>query len=106
MIGHFRSFRHRIYGIRMEGKTDVSYYLIVSASLTQAQKSSRALERAGIPAGVSRLPRKLSAEGCGFGVKIPESALPSAIKALDGAGISHNRVFLLTENGGVREVPL
>ncbi len=90
----------------MEGTTDVSYYLIVSRSLTQAQKIARTLERAGIPAGVSRLPRKLSAEGCGFGVKISESAFEDASGALTGAGINNIRVFLFAEDGGSREVPL
>lgn len=84
----------------------MSYYLIVSKSLTQAQRIARALERAGIAAEVSRSPRKISENGCGFGVKIQEQALAASLRALGSAGIGHNRIFLLTPDGGSREVQL
>jgi len=90
----------------MEGKTDVSYYLIVGKSLTQAQKIARTLERAGIPASVSRLPRKLAGEGCGFCVKIRESAFAEAMRVLGGSGMTPDRAFFMTADGGSREVPL
>ncbi|MBQ4369679.1 MAG: DUF3343 domain-containing protein, partial [Oscillospiraceae bacterium] len=64
----------------------MSYYLIVGKSLTQAQKIARTLERAGIPAGISRLPRKLSGEGCGYCVKISEGTFTEALRVLKSSG--------------------
>lgn len=48
------------------------YYLIVCRSLTYAQRTASALERAGITAHILRSPKMISGEGCshsrqGFG---------------------------------------
>ena len=40
------------------------YYLIVCRSLTYAQRTASALERAGITAHILRSPKMISGEGC------------------------------------------
>lgn len=40
------------------------YYLIVCRSLTYAQRTASALERAGITAHILRSPKMVSGEGC------------------------------------------
>lgn len=50
------------------------YYLIVCRSLTYAQRTASALERAGITAHILRSPKMISGEGCshsrqGFGTQ-------------------------------------
>lgn len=40
------------------------YYLIVCRSLTYAQRTAAALERAGITAHILRSPKSIAGEGC------------------------------------------
>ena len=81
-------------------------YLIVSRSLTSAQKTARALERAGITSIISRLPRGISAEGCGYCVKISEKRLADALVVLEREGISKGKIFVLRGDGKSSEVML
>ena len=46
------------------------YYLIVCRSLTYAQRTAAALERAGISARILRSPKSIAGEGCSHSVKI------------------------------------
>ena len=51
------------------------YYLIVCRSLTYAQRTASALERAGITAHILRSPKMISGEGCSHSVKVSERNL-------------------------------
>ena len=48
------------------------YYLIVCRSLTYAQRTASALERAGITAHILRSPKMISGKGCSHSVKVSE----------------------------------
>ena len=48
------------------------YYLIVCRSLTYAQRTAAALERAGISAYIMRSPKSIAGEGCSHSVKIAQ----------------------------------
>jgi len=76
-------------------------YMIVNRSLTHAQKTARVLARAGITALISRLPRNLSAHGCGYGVKISEKQLSDALVVLEHSGISKDSIsiYVLYDDG-------
>ena len=80
------------------------HYLIMSRSLTYAQRTVRVLERAGISASVTKAPPGAVSTGCGYGVKISERRLSDALKALKSGGFGPTKVFLETENGAFREV--
>lgn len=82
------------------------YYIIVCRSLTYAQRTERVLERVGITATLMRLPRSLSQEGCGYGVKIAERNLPRALQTLNQNELSPRKVFLAGGEGGYQEVAL
>lgn len=79
-------------------------YLIVSRSITHAQKTARVLERVGITAIVSRLPRQLSQDGCGYCVRISEKRLSDALVAMQHAGISKEKIYVLYDDGSSSEV--
>ncbi len=79
-------------------------YLIVSRSLTHAQRTARALERAGITSIISRPPKFMSEEGCGYCVKISEKRLYDALVALGNAGIDREKIFILYDDGTSSEV--
>lgn len=80
-------------------------YLIVCNSLTKAQRTERALARAGIPSRVGRAPKEAETAGCSYAVQIGERHLSSALVTLAKADLTPRRVFLQTGDG-YREVEL
>ena len=64
------------------------YYLIVCRSLTYAQRTAAALERAGISAYIMRSPKSIAGEGCSHSVKIAQRHLTQALQILNRAGLS------------------
>ena len=82
------------------------YYLIVCRSLTYAQRTASALERAGITAHILRSPRSISREGCSHSVKVAERNLADALTLLARAGLSPKRVFVMSSDGSYKEVLL
>jgi len=62
------------------------YYLIVCRSLTYAQRTASALERAGITAHILRSPKMISGEGCSHSVKVSERNLAPALLILGRVG--------------------
>lgn len=80
------------------------YCLIMCRSLTNAQRSSQVLERAGITATVLKAPQSISGEGCAYCVKLYESRLERALELLEAASIRPGKTYLLAEDGVLREV--
>ena len=82
------------------------YYLIVCRSLTFAQRTAAALERAGISAHILRSPKAISREGCSHSVKVSQKNLSRALIALNRAGVSPDQVYITSGDGSYREVEL
>ena len=80
------------------------YYLIICRSLTYAQRTEKALSRAGIPGYILRSPKVITGEGCSHSVRIAEKHLAPALVALARAGLSPKRVFIVQADGAYREV--
>jgi len=74
-------------------------------SLTYAQRASRALERIGISAIVTKAPKSVTGQGCNYCVKISEKNLVRALATLKDAKLGPTRVFLVAHGGSVSEVP-
>ncbi len=79
-------------------------YLIICRSLTQAQRSAKALERAGITAVVIKTPRDIATDGCGYCVKVSEKRLSHALTVLKDAGLGVNKVYVQSGDGYSSEV--
>ncbi len=90
----------------VRGVRAMVYYLIICRSLTYAQRTAKVLERVGITAHIMRTPRSIAGEGCSHGVKIAQRRLPDALVALNRAGLSPSRVFILAADGTYQEVRL
>ena len=86
------------------GKRDVIYYLILCRSLTYAQRTARALERAGISGHIMRAPKVISREGCGYCVRISERRLSDALRVLQREGMAPKQVYLQDADGAYSEV--
>lgn len=82
------------------------YYLIICRSLTYAQRTAAALERAGIAARILRAPKSISGAGCSHGVRVAEHSLSRALIVLNRVGLTPNRVYIASAEGGYREVGL
>ena len=82
------------------------YYLIVCSSLTYAQRTAAALERAGITAYILRSPRIIAGEGCSHSVKVSERNLARALLVLERVGLSPRRIYIISGDGGYKEVLL
>ena len=82
------------------------YYLIVCRSLTYAQRTAAALERAGITAHILRSPTSIAGEGCSHSVKLSQRRLADALRALHRVGLEPKRIFITTGDGSYREVEL
>lgn len=82
------------------------YYLIVCRSLTYAQRTAVALERAAITAHVMRSPKSIAGEGCSHSVKISQRNLAEALVVLKRVGLSPSRVYINESDGSYKEVEL
>lgn len=82
----------------------MAYYLIMSKSLTYAQKTAKVLERAGVTAIIMRPPRGLSKDGCTYSVKISEHNLSQALAVMNTAGLTYSHVFIVRPDGTSGEV--
>ena len=82
------------------------YYLIVCRSLTYAQRTAGALERAGISARILRSPKSIAGEGCSHSVKISQRNLPRALQILRQADLTPKRIFITAGDGSYQEVEL
>ena len=78
------------------------YYLIVCRSLTYAQRTASALERAGITAHIMRS----AGEGCSHSVKVSQRNLPDALRILHRTELDPRRVYITAGDGSYKEVQL
>ena len=79
------------------------HYIIMSRSLTYAQRASKLLERSGITATVKRAPQSLSGNGCGYCVGVSYKHGRKAVEVLDEAGLSHGKTYMEEAYGTLRE---
>ncbi|MCD8385204.1 MAG: DUF3343 domain-containing protein [Clostridiales bacterium] len=82
------------------------YYLIVCRSLTYAQRTAAALERAGIAARILRSPKAIASTGCSHSVKISQRNLAQALVVLNRVELSPKQIFITEADGSYREVQL
>lgn len=82
------------------------YYLLLSRSITHAQRMSRALERAGITARFFRPPMGLTDRGCSYAVRIGGDSLPAALERLRAENLPPMRVFYAGSDGAFREITI
>lgn len=82
------------------------YYLLICRSLTYAQRTAKALERAGITAIVTKVPQIIASDGCGYCVKVPAKHVSNALVALKDAELYPIKIFVLYADGNYGEVTM
>ncbi len=82
------------------------YYLLLSRSITHAQRMSGVLEAAGITARFFRPPIGLTDRSCGYAVRVNAPYLPAALERLRAAGMWPSKVFYQDGTGAFSEVSI
>ena len=75
-------------------------------TLTYAQRTASALERAGITAHIMRSPKSIAGEGCSHSVKVSQRNLPDALRILHRTELDPRRVYITAGDGSYKEVQL
>ena len=78
--------------------------LLLYRSLTYTQKAVEALNAAGIPGVIARVPRSLSVEGCSHGVRLAQRDLLRALEQLKKRNMEPMKIFVTTGDGNFEEV--
>ena len=81
------------------------YYLLLSRSITHAQRMSRILERAGITARFFRPPMGLTDRSCGYAVRVSADRLSAALEQLREGGLWPSKIFYF-DGGAYSEVTI
>lgn len=83
----------------------MEHYLILARSVTYAQRTQKALAKAGIRTQIFRAPRDLTDLGCAYAVRISPYDLAPAMAVLRKEKLPPLRVFFY-QQGGYQEVAL
>ncbi len=73
-------------------------------SLTYAQRASRALERSGITAIITKAPKSVTGQGCNYCIRVSEKNLVNALSVLKDIGLDPTRIFVVARDGSLSEV--
>lgn len=82
------------------------YYLLLSRSITHAQRINSSLEAVGIHSSFFRPPIGLTDKGCSYAVKVAEKEFRSALVRLKKTDLMPVRVFYTLGDGTYREIRL
>ena len=77
--------------------------LITFRSVTPAQRAESMLRREGIGCTLSRTPRVLAEQGCGYSIRLHSAQLPEAVEILRQKGIAYRKTYRMRE-GNPEEV--
>ena len=80
------------------------YYLLLSRSITHAQRMNAVLERIGIHNSVFRPPVGLTEKGCSYALRVAAPHFPTAMEHLQALQLMPVRVFYAAGDGAFREI--
>jgi len=73
----------------------VEQYLMITRSLTYAQRMEKTLSRAGIRTRIFRAPKELTDRGCAYAVQVSHANLNTVLTMLNGAGLGPLKIYLI-----------
>ena len=85
---------------------ELPYYLLLSRSITHAQRMQIVLGKKGISCRILRPPVGLTDKGCSYAIRVAEKNYSEALYFLREENILPMRIFLVAEDGAFREVYL
>ena len=84
----------------------MEWYYVTFRSITPAQRGERLLKQKGIDVSLMRAVRQISAEGCGYSLRIRPKDGGRVLEIFRGGGIPFRKVFHQDDAGGIRELEL
>ena len=84
----------------------MKYCLITFRSVTPAQRGERVLNRAGVRCTLSRTPKWMEQQGCGYSLRVTVAEAPEAARLLREERVDFRKIYLLHENGRGEELQL
>jgi len=84
----------------------MKYCLITFRSVTPAQRGERVLKRAGIHVTLSRTPKWMEQQGCGYSLRVQPHAAANCAQLLREEKVDFRKIYLLRENGKGEELLL
>ena len=84
----------------------MKYCLITFRSVTPAQRGEGVLKRAGIKCTLTRTPKWMEQQGCGYSLRIPIAAAADCARVLREEKVDFRKIYLLRENGKGEEMLL
>ncbi len=81
-------------------------YLITFRSITFAQRGERLLAGYGMRLYLSRTPKNLSRQGCGYCVHLFTDDIASAVQSLKASDVPMRKVYRKTNTGRLEELYL
>ena len=82
----------------------MKYCLITFRSVTPAQRGESILRRAGIDCALSRTPRQMEEQGCGYSLRLRPVDGARAAAILRQQQVSFRKVYLWAENNLLEEM--
>ena len=80
--------------------------LITFRSVTPAQRGEGILRRNGLYCALSRTPKWMQEQGCGYSLRIRHVQAERCVALLRTEGIPFRKLYLLRENGKAEELEL
>ena len=84
----------------------MKYCLITFRSVTPAQRGERVLQQGGIDCVLSRTPKWMEQQGCGYSLRVPSNQAPECARLLRQKNVDFRKIYLLRENGKGEELLL
>ena len=82
----------------------MKYCLITFRSVTPAQRGESMLRRVGIDCVLTRTPRAMEEQGCGYSLRLRPVDAARAAAVLRQHQISYRKIYLYSENGQMEEI--
>lgn len=74
-------------------------------SITFAQRGQEVLRRGGITATLTRTPRQMAEQGCGYRLSMGENKLTAATAMLEAADVPYSKIYCPHRAGEEEESP-
>lgn len=81
-------------------------YFITFRSVTLAQRGEALLRKQGLRCSLQRTPRWMEEKGCGYCLRLQPERVGEAVALLRREQILFRKVYLQSEDGSVKEVPV
>ena len=84
----------------------MEWYYLTFRSITPAQRGERLLKRKGIAVSLMRAVRQISAEGCGYSLRIRPQHAGEVVELFRQNEIPFRKLFLQSASGEIKELEL